>query len=150
VRIPFGSGGLGGLARLIRFGLTGCAGFVVDFGLLWLLKGGLGAPLALATTTAYVVGGVVHYSLTRFWVFPQEDSTGEGGRIIRYLALAAVNIVVTLVLVLGLSHAGLDYRVAKVIAVVALFFSNYFLTPRVVMTSPGSRTTAPRSSTATR
>lgn len=138
------------LARFIRFGLTGCAGFVVDFGTLVVLKSLIGAPLPVATATAYIVGGVVHYAFTRLWVFPQDHRRGELGRIARYLLLGVANIGATLAFVLGLTHAGLDYRAAKVIAVVVLFFSNYLLTPRLVMTSPGSRTTAPRSSTTSR
>ena len=130
--------------------MTGLAGFFVDFGLLWLLRSGSGLPLAIATTAAYVVGGTIHYSLTRFWVFPQQDFKGEAGRMVRYLLLASVNIIVTLILVLGLSHLGLDYRFAKIIAVVGLFFTNYLLTPRLVMTSPGRRTSAPSSRTSTR
>ena len=139
-----------GLQRLLKFGLTGGAGFIVDFGLLWALKGVFGVPLAMATTAAYVVGGVVHYSLTRFWVFPQEHRQGEIGRIARYLSLAGANIVATLGIVLGLNALGLDYRVAKIIAVAALFFSNYWLTPRLVMISPGSRTSAPSDSIVSR
>jgi putative flippase GtrA len=138
------------LARLLRFGLTGCAGFAVDFSVLVALRSGAGAPLALATIAAYVLGGLVHYALTRLWVFPQTGSGREIGRVFRYLALAAVNAGLTLAIVTGLSETGLDYRVAKVVAVVSLFFTNYFLTPRIVMTSPGSRTTAPLSSTASR
>lgn len=138
------------LDGLFRFGVTGLAGFFVDFGLLWLLRSGAALPLALATTIAYVVGGVMHYSLTRFWVFPQQDGNGEFGRIFRYLLLASVNILATLTLVVGLSQLGLDYRVAKVIAVVGLFFTNYLLTPRLVMISPGSLTSAPRSRTSTK
>ena len=136
------------LRRLLRFGLTGCAGFVVDFGLLWFLKGRVGLPLALATVVAYTVGGIVHYSLTRYWVFPQNGRGGELGRVARYLALAGLNILATLGIVLGLNSAGVDYRVAKVVAVVVLFFSNYALTPRLVMTSPGRRTSAPSASAA--
>lgn len=135
--------------RLIRFGLTGCAGFAVDFGILILLKTA-GIPLGAATAAAYIIGGVVHYTLTRVWVFPQDDNAGETGRVVRYLLLGCVNIAATLAIVLGLTSTGLDYRVAKIIAVVTLFFSNYLLTPRLVMTSPGRRTSAPRSSTTSR
>lgn len=134
----------------MRFGLTGCAAFAVDFSVLILLKSSVGLPLGVATTTAVVVGGLVHYSLTRLWVFPQETSAGELGRLARYLILVAVNIVANLVIVLGLTRVGLDYRAAKAIAVVVLFFCNYFLTPRLVMTSTRSRRSDARPNTAAR
>ena len=130
-------------SRLVRFGLTGLAGFAADFGCLTGMHSGLAVPLAMATTVAYIVGGTVHYSLTRFWVFPQPVRSGEISRIVRYLLLASVNVAVTLAIVLGLNRAGVDYRIAKVIAVVVLFLSNYFITPRFVMTSAGNRISAP-------
>ncbi|MBD3782918.1 MAG: GtrA family protein [Micrococcales bacterium] len=133
--------------RLTKFGLTGGAGFVVDFGTLVVLHGVLRWPLVVATLGAYVLGGVVHYGLTRTWVFPHARDAGEVGKVVRYLLLGAANALVTVIAVAGLSRLGVDYRVAKVAAVVALFFTNYLLTPRFVMTtSRGSRTVAPESS----
>jgi putative flippase GtrA len=122
--------------RLFRFGLTGIASFVVDFGILVLAHDGFGWPLRAALVAAYTLGGVVHYSLTRWWVFPTKHSGGgaaEAGRVIRYLLLAAVNTVATLLIVPGLAGLGVDYRVAKVICVVLLFGFNYLVTPRFVM-----------------
>jgi hypothetical protein len=49
----------------------------------------------------------------------------------------------TLVMVLGLTAMGADYRVAKVAAVVLPVFTSHALTPRLVMTSPGGRAIAP-------
>jgi putative flippase GtrA len=132
--------------RLFKFGVTGLAGFVVDFGTLVGLHSGAGVDLALATLASYAIGGVVHYSLTRFWVFPQDGGGGEVGRVARYLALGGANALATLGIVSGLVHLGVDYRPAKIAAVVLLFFTNYLLTPRLVMTSPGRRTTAPEDS----
>lgn len=134
----------------MRFGLTGCAAFAVDFSVLVLLRSAVGLPLGVATATAVVVGGMVHYTLTRLWVFPQEESAGELGRLVRYVILVAVNIVANVVIVLGLTGVGFDYRAAKAIAVVVLFFCNYFLTPRLVMTSTRSRRTDTRPNTAAR
>lgn len=136
--------------RLVRFGLTGLAGFLLDFGLLVLIHGRLGAPLIPATLLAYGLGGAVHYLLTRYWVFPETAPGGEVARVGRYLALGVVNAIATVAIVSGLVAVGVDYRVAKTIAVAALFLSNYVLTPRLVMTSPGRRTTAPSSSARSR
>jgi putative flippase GtrA len=122
-----------GIRRFLRFGLTGVAGFVADFGTLVLLHGRLNVVLWLATVAAYVVGGVVHYSLTRFWVFAHPLGEGEIGKVRRYLTLVACNVVITAVAVEAMTHGEVDYRVAKVITVVVLFFSNYLIVPRWVM-----------------
>ena len=121
------------LRQFVRFGLTGVAGFVADFGTLVLLHGALDVALWLATAAAYLVGGVVHYSLTRFWVFAHPLGEGELGKVGRYLALVGCNVLLTVVAVVAMTHLGLDYRVAKMITVVTLFFSNYVIVPRWVM-----------------
>lgn len=122
--------------RLFRFGLTGVASFVVDFGTLVLAHDGFGWPLRVSLIAAYTIGGIVHYGLTRWWVFPMKHGGGgaaETGRVVRYLLLAAVNTGATLIIVPALTHLGVDYRLAKIICVVLLFGFNYFVTPRFVM-----------------
>lgn len=121
------------LYRVIRFGLTGAAGFLTDFGTLVAAHSGLRVALVPSLVLAYTLGGIVHYGLTRWWVFPARHTTPEAGRIVRYLLLAAVNAGITLVAVPAMTHAGLDYRIAKVICVAVLFGANYFLVPRFVM-----------------
>jgi putative flippase GtrA len=131
------------LARFLRFGLTGCAGFAVDFGSLVLFRSGLGVALATSTALAYVIGGVVHYGLTRLWVFPHASDGDEVRKVARYLSLAAVNIAITIAAVVGLSHAGLDYRLAKLLVVAVLFFTNYVITPRYVMPAANAQRSRP-------
>lgn len=138
------------IPRLIRFGITGCAGFIVDFGLLVALHTAAGWPLIGATLAAYTVGGIVHYALTRLWVFPHPRTSDETAKVLRYLALGALNALATVIAVSTLTWAGLDYRAAKIITVIALFFTNYTLVPRFVMTWPGSRTDAPPSNAPSR
>ena len=122
------------LARLVRFGATGAVGFLIDFTLLIVLRSNLDVPLAVATIAAYATGCSVHYLLSRFWVFPHDADGAEIAKVMRYVLLATVNVVVTVVIVSGLTWLGLDYRVAKLIAVVTIFCSNYAIMPRFVMT----------------
>ncbi len=129
--------------RLIRFGFAGCVGFAVDFGGLIALHSGLGIPLVPSTLVAYSVGAGVHYSLLRYWVFPHRSTDSEVGKVARYLLLGAFNALATVIIVSGLASLGVDYRLAKAVAVVILFFTNYVLTPRFVMTSPRRRAAAP-------
>ena len=124
--------------RLLRFALTGVAGFAVDFGTLVFLHSGLLLPLGVSTAVACLVGGIVHYGLTRYWVFPQANPFGEAWRSARYVSLGAANAAVNVMGITMLVHLGLEYRPAKIITVALLFFVNYFLTPRLVMRTPGT------------
>jgi putative flippase GtrA len=121
------------IARLVRFGLTGLAGFTADFGTLVLCHGALGLELRISLLTAYTVGGCVHYGLTRLWVFPARYTGSEAGRVFRYLLLAGLNIAVTVSVVPALASAHVDYRIGKLLTVGGLFVVNYLLTSRFVM-----------------
>ena len=121
------------IRRIFKFGVTGVLGFAADFGTLVVAHDGLGLPLRLSLIIAYTLGGIVHYGLTRWWVFPVRRGSSEVGRVVRYLMLAAINTTATLLIVPALTHAGLDYRLAKIICVVVLFGFNYVVTPRFVM-----------------
>jgi putative flippase GtrA len=129
--------------RIFKFGVTGVLGFTADLGSLIVAHDGLGLPLRLSLIIAYTVGGTVHYGLTRFWVFPARRESSEIGRIVRYLLLAAVNATATLLIVPALAHAGLDYRLAKILCVVVLFGFNYVVTPRFVMPAEPRQPPAP-------
>ena len=128
---------------MLRFGLAGVAGLVVDLGALVALRSGAGWPLAVASGAAFALGWAANYGLVRLWVFRGVAPGGEAGRLGRYLVLAAGNAAATVVVVSGLTWLGADYRLAKVVAVVGLFATNYVLVPRVVMTSPFSRAGGP-------
>lgn len=123
------------LRRAGRFVTTGAVAFAIDFGGLVLLHGALGLPLAVSVIAPYPVGTAVHYGLTRFWVFPPGAPGSEPGRIGRYLLLVAANALGTAAIVLSLTHLGLDYRAAKLIAVAVLLVANYFVSPVLVMRS---------------
>jgi putative flippase GtrA len=127
-----------GLWRLVRFTVTGATGFLLDFGSLILFRSGLRVPLAVATVASYATGCTVHYLLTRYWVFPHDHAGEEMGKVFRYVLVAGLNVVLTLLIVMAGAGLGLDYRVAKLIAVVTLFCTNYVVMPRFVMAGLGS------------
>jgi putative flippase GtrA len=116
-----------------RFGLTGGIAFVIDFGGLVLLHGALGWKLQWAIVVSYCLGGAVHYTLTRRWVFVPRLERPEVDRIARYLALGTTNIVVNLAAVLVLVRLGVDYRVSKAGCVAMLVVINYLVTSRHIM-----------------
>ena len=121
------------LPRVVRFLAAGGIAFAVDFGTLVLTHSGLHVTLQWAIVCAYAVGGIVHYTLTRFWVFPARERHQEAQRVIRYLILAAFNMGATVGLVTGLADIGVDYRLGKIICVAVLMVINYLATPRFVI-----------------
>jgi putative flippase GtrA len=106
-----------------RFLVVGGASVVVDAGLLWVLHGVLGLWLEPATALAFLTGLVVNFALNRQWSF---GSTGRmRSQALRYAALVAMNLLVTVVLVRALTALGLMYLIAKVLTTAVLSVVNY-------------------------
>lgn len=108
-----------------RYVLVGGLSYVTDAGGLWLLHGVAGVPLAAATTVAYAASFAVNFGLNRRVVFP--GGRGMGTQLFRYVILVVANYIATMVVVLGLTGAGLNYLAAKTVAVVVIAVANYFL-----------------------
>jgi putative flippase GtrA len=111
-----------------RFLVVGGTSVAVDAGLLYVLHGLLGMWLEPATALSFLAGLVVNFALNRRWSFA---STGRmGSQAVRYAALVAVNLLVTVVLVKALTALGLMYLVAKVLTTAVLSVVNYFVSQK--------------------
>ncbi|MFF5079796.1 GtrA family protein [Actinoplanes sp. NPDC000266] len=108
-----------------RFLIVGGTSVVVDAGLLWVLHGVVGMWLEPATALAFLAGFLVNFLLNRQWAFA---STGRlHHQLAKYLALVAVNLLITVLLVKFLTSLGLMYLIAKVLTTAALSTINYFI-----------------------
>ncbi|MEV4755036.1 GtrA family protein [Micromonospora sp. NPDC049559] len=138
--VPAGGGLVAAVRRLlgsgfVRFLLVGGLSAAVDTGLLWLLHGGFGVPVPVATLVGVVTSFVVNFLLNRGWVFAATGSTR--GQLVRYLLLAALNWVLTVLSVSALVAVGVYYLVARLAVLVVLTVLNFvgyrvwvFRTPR--------------------
>ncbi|MFC4109049.1 GtrA family protein [Micromonospora zhanjiangensis] len=112
----------------VRFLIVGGLSVATDTGALFVFHGVLGLWLPVATVLAFATAFVVNFGLNRVWAF---GATGAvGGQVWRYLALVLVNLVATVLLVQGLTWAGLPYLVAKVVTAGALAAMNYVVSKK--------------------
>jgi len=121
------------LVELLKFGVAGAATFALDLVLLVLLKQNTSLPLAVDAATAFAVAALVNFALTRHWVF----DTATAGRsasadLARYALLVGAGLALTAATVPLLAAAGVDYRIAKLLASGLVAAVNYVLLPRWV------------------
>ena len=77
------------LGQIMRFGVVGTLGFVVDGGMLWgLLAVGLNPYTARALS--FPVAVVVTWALNRVWTFASAEKAGKRRQFNRYLAVQLV------------------------------------------------------------
>lgn len=70
----------GRTAEIIRFALTGGVCFLVELGVLILLKGKLGIDTLIATPIAFLVSVILNYLLCVVWVFRGAKNRGAGAK----------------------------------------------------------------------
>lgn len=74
------------IGQIVRFGVVGSAGFVVDGGLLALLVAG-GVDPYLARAFSFPVAVVVTWLLNRYWTFSTAERGNRGRQFRRYLSV---------------------------------------------------------------
>ncbi|MEV4631132.1 GtrA family protein [Micromonospora sp. NPDC049523] len=107
----------------VRYLVVGGGSAALDTGLLWLLHGAFNVWLPLATFVGVVTSTGLNFLLNRSWVF--SSTGGAGGQLVRYLILVGVNWVLTVLMVAALAGLGLNYLVAKCVALVVLTTLNF-------------------------
>ncbi len=117
-----GQGG-GTRGAFARFLLVGALSVGVDTGSLIVLHELAGLPLAVATTLAFLLTLAVNFSLNMGFVFGVRGRLA--GRLVRYGVLVVVNYLLTLLLVLGIAALGVNYVVAKLVAVACCSLVNF-------------------------
>ena len=70
----------GRTSEVIRFALTGGVCFLVELGVLILLKGKLGIDTLIATPIAFLISVILNYLLCVVWVFRGAKNQGAGAK----------------------------------------------------------------------
>lgn len=121
-------------ARLIRYLFASVGALAVDFGSFLALLA-LGAAAAPASAMGYTLGILVHWLLSSRTVF--HDSVAARGRErswqkALFVVSAMVGLALTTAIVGGADAAGLDPRIAKLVAIAASFTVTWVLLAKVV------------------
>ena len=120
--------------RLIRYGLASIGALAVDMGMfLALLSAGMWA--ASASAIGYCGGIVAHWLMSSRAVFIGNVATGRTARTRQkalFVGSALVGLAVTFGIVWSGEAAGLDPRIAKLIAILVSFAITWLLRSRVV------------------
>ncbi len=111
--------------QLVRFGLVGGVGFVVNLAVYTLLVHALGADYRVANVIAWLIAVLNNFVLNRHWTF---DASGGRARsqAIRFLVVSLVAEAFSLLLLtLFVEGAGIDKVAAQAMAVAASMPLNF-------------------------
>lgn len=120
------------LLKLIKFGVVGCSGMVVDFGVTWLCKEKLKWNKYVSNSLGFVLAATNNYIWNRLWTFHSgsEAVSREYGS---FLLIALIGLGLNnLIIYLLHDRCKWNFYVSKICAIACVtlwnFFMNYFFT----------------------
>ena len=112
--------------QLARYAVVGFIAFLVDFALLIGCAEVLGWDYFTSAAIGFLAGLVINYRLSVMWVFSHRNLANRQAEFLLFAAVGIMGLAVTeAILFLGTEVSGLDYRLSKIVAVVAVLFWNF-------------------------
>src|SRR5262245_16951019 len=123
---------IGAMPQLLRYAAASGAALVLDFGVFLKLNAVVAAP-TLAGVAGYACGIVMHFFLSRHFVFSDADSQKCAHRLFgEFVASGLIGLAVTAgVIALGVSVLGLSPLAGKALAAIASFFAVFVIRRKV-------------------
>lgn len=122
------------LMRFIRFGIVGCSGMLVDFGVTWLCKEKLRWNKYLSNSLGFVLAATNNYVWNRLWTF-ESESEAVVREYLSFVVIATIGLALNnLIVYLLHERLHLHFYLSKLIAIGCVtlwnFSMNYVFTFR--------------------
>lgn len=112
--------------QFIRSIFVSGVALVFDFGLLIFLKQDLKVYYLLAATISFIVGVIVNYYLSIWWVFADHKLPSRKYEFAIFVIINAIGLALNLAIIAAVVQIfGKNYIVAKAISTVIVFFWNF-------------------------
>jgi len=115
------------ITKMFRFGLVGCTGVVVDFGITFLLKEKLGLNKYTASSVGFCVAATNNYFLNRLWTFGNTDPHMLV-QYVKFITIATIGVVLSNGIVWILyEKMKINFYGAKALSIAAVMFWNFLI-----------------------
>lgn len=112
------------IISIIKFGITGLSGMVVDFGTTWLIREKLKWNQYFANTCGFTLAVINNYLINRYWTFESSQYwVPEFGRFVLFSVIGLL--LNNLLLYLFHEKAGIRFYFSKVMAIGVVFIWNF-------------------------
>lgn len=118
--------------RFVKFALVGALGAIIDFGLLNILRGGMGWPLFWANTVSVGTAIVSNFVWNRLWTFPESRARKKRKQLPMFALVNFFGLLINNLIVVGLDailvpYIGepFSYNLAKLAAIGVVLFWNF-------------------------
>ena len=113
-------------SKLLKFGIVGCSGRVIDFGMTYLCKEILKINKFLSNGIGFVLAATSNYFLNRNWTF-NSQSEDIGTQYVQFMIVSAIGLGInSLVLYLLNEKLKWNFYFSKLIAIAITTIWNFF------------------------
>lgn len=113
------------LLALLKFGITGTSGLVVDFCLTWLFKDEFHVNKFVANAIGFTAAVMSNYFINRLWTF-KEKKAGIGKQLSAFVIVSLIGLLLNSGIIYVLDNLLLlNFYLSKAIAVLLVFFWNF-------------------------
>jgi putative flippase GtrA len=111
---------------LLKFGITGFSGLLIDFSLTWIFKDELHFNKFVANSIGFSAAVISNYFINRFWTFSERDRVKVGRQLPSFIMVSLIGLVLNSCFIYILNELFfLHFYLSKAIAVILVFFWNF-------------------------
>ena len=111
--------------RFIRFGIVGCSGMIVDFGVTWICKEKLRWNKYLSNSLGFVLAATNNYVWNRLWTF-ESESEAVVREYFSFVVIAIIGLALNnLIVYLLHERLRLNFYLSKLIAIGCVTIWNF-------------------------
>ena len=112
--------------RLIKFGVVGISGMVIDFGFTWLCKEKLKWNKYLSNSIGFTLAVINNFILNRNWTF--ENTNAVAPQFLRFLLVSLSGLAINnLLLYFFIKKTNRNFYFLKLVTIGIVFLWNYFI-----------------------
>jgi len=112
--------------QFFRSTFVGAIATVADMGLLYILTDFAHIHYLISTGIAFILGTIVNYILSIFWVFKEKKLKSKAAEFIIFSIIGVIGLLLNeLFMWLFTDIAGLHYLLSKIIATIIVFLFNF-------------------------
>jgi len=117
------------ILQLIKFGLVGLAGTIIDVGVLNLLHQVFAVMVYLAATISFTLAVINNFLLNKYWTFKDKEAyrTKSHIQFFQFIFVSVIGLLINLGLMyLLIEYFGFWFNWAKLGAIIVVLFWNFF------------------------
>lgn len=112
-------------SKLIKFGVTGTLGLVIDFSLTWFIKEELFFNKFVANGIGFTVAVISNYFINKRWTF-NNDKNKIAPQMMAFITVSSVGLLLNSTLLYVFNEMlSINFYLSKAMAIVLVFFWNF-------------------------